>query len=216
MNGLSGLVEKLSPPNGATRRLLKPPGQRERRGGAMLKDLNNPLLRDAAVICEPLTGPTLKAGIEVHKDMVNPSFTMSSPRDGLRDVYQVQTMDMDRWPQRELFKIRLKGWRDRQGISMVQAAEALGVTYDTLRQYLYRADTKPSLAFIQRAVTVTGGSVSDYIDDPGNAPEGTEDSDEMTRFMARAMGSDLAKLTPEQKQAAFEVWRATIRGFLGK
>jgi transcriptional regulator with XRE-family HTH domain len=93
-------------------------------------------------------------------------------------------------------------------------AEALGTSTGTLRGWLYNRKRKPSLETLQKAAALFGCSITEFLDDPGAPPPGAAaDASEFDRFMLRVMGSDLEALTDEQKVAAFEAWKATMKAF---
>lgn len=116
------------------------------------------------------------------------------------------------WPHRERFRELVKTYRLAQGITLAQTAKRLGLEESTLKDYLYRQTVKPSIAVLQKAAAIFGCSVLELVDDPGAHPIGAlPNTSEFDRFMLRAMGSDLEALTDEQKVAAFEAWKATMK-----
>jgi transcriptional regulator with XRE-family HTH domain len=121
---------------------------------------------------------------------------------------------MDVWPHRDAFQARVREYQARTGVTQDGVAEVLGTTTGTLRGWLYNRKRRPSFDTLQAAAALFGCSVTEFVDDPGAPPEGAPvDATEFDRFMLRAMGSDLEALTDEQKVAAFEAWKATMKAF---
>ena len=122
------------------------------------------------------------------------------------------------WPQVGIFKIRLKEYQGRTGRTQVQVADDLGTTYGTLRFWL-SGTRPPNRENLHRAATVFGCSITDFIDDPGaDVPgygegEGKDLSVEEKADL-RAMGTDLSRLSPEQRPIVIRTWRALVDGFL--
>ena len=120
---------------------------------------------------------------------------------------------IDRWPQRSQFKVRLDEWRLERDLTVRQAAAALGLTYNTLRQYTSpsRRDTKPSIELLQAAATLFNCRLTEFVDDPGEAiPGATSGASEVDRFVLRMIGHDLETLTEAETEAAFTAWKAVV------
>ena len=123
-------------------------------------------------------------------------------------------MAQDVYPYRPNFKQAVKSLRTSRRIPLAEVANLLGLGLDTLHDYLYKKHSRPGRLPLQELARLTGRPMADFDDDPGAPPPGaTPDSSEIDRFMLRAMGSDLSKLTEKQKQNAFEAWRAIVRGY---
>lgn len=211
------MIKELSPDDASTREPFNPLRQAWRRGCAVQEHLDRPHLGDTKSVSETLVRHLGEPSAVIHVPSVNQPFTLSRVRADLLQGHPVQTWDMDdRWPQRRRFKALMDEWRKRQGLTIAETAGQLGLTYNTLRQYTSpaRRDTKPSIELLQKATTLFGCSLTEFVDDPGAPPDGAApDSSEVDRFMLRIIGIDLSKLTDREKQAAFEAWRSIIRGY---
>lgn len=119
------------------------------------------------------------------------------------------------WPQRPVFKAAVLAYRKAHNLTPEEMADALCVKPSYLHNLLYDKRVWPSLEIIQKSAEVLGLSITELTDDPGadiaGAPEGASEVD---RFILKAMGSNLTKLTDVQKQAAHEAWSAIIRGYV--
>ena len=123
-------------------------------------------------------------------------------------------MSDDVYPYRPNFKQAVKEVRVKRGIPLAEVAALLGLAQDTLHDYLYKKHMRPGRLPLQELSRLSGRPMADFDDDPGAPPVGTNpESSEIDRFMLRVMGSDISKLTESQKQAAFEAWRAIVRGY---
>lgn len=120
---------------------------------------------------------------------------------------------MERWPQRKLFRDQVNAFRKANGLSRPEVAQRLGIDDGSLHSLMYDKSRGYSLDLLKRAAALFGCSLHEWIDDPGGAPPEMAEASELDRFMARTMGSDISKMTPEQKMAAFEAWKAIARGF---
>lgn len=83
-----------------------------------------------------------------------------------------QTGAMDVWPQRTLFRKRLKEYLDAHGWTQDRAAAALGVELIHLRNCLYRKEKRLGIEPLQRAAALFGCSITEFIDDPAATVEG--------------------------------------------
>lgn len=134
---------------GPARGGLNPLCQGRRKGDAVLKHPDHPHAAHPAGISQFLVGGPGHPGEKTHTPIVNRPFTESRGLSDLLRVDLVHALNMDRWPHRKVFAEKLKAWREAKGYSMEESAGHLGVTYQTLRQYLYRENTRPSLEKIQ-------------------------------------------------------------------
>lgn len=127
---------------------------------------------------------------------------------------------MDRWPQRLRFKALVSEFRASHKLKRKDVAEALGLAEPTLHNYLYNRRLSPSIDVIQRASRLFGVSITELVDDPGTGMAGIEASEfgmatEADRTITLEVFRDLLTLRPEQKQAAFEMWKATLKAITG-
>jgi len=128
---------------------------------------------------------------------------------------------MDRWPQRDNLKAKVKEVGDALHLTHQQIAESLGISTEYLRSLLYRKNTRPDWDLAVRMSQNWNCDVTEFIDNPGGEPpqgipkEKYRDGSPENRAYLRAMGNDLDKLTPEQRINALEAWRAVIRGITG-
>jgi transcriptional regulator with XRE-family HTH domain len=128
---------------------------------------------------------------------------------------------MDRWPQRENFKAKVKEVGEALGMTHQEISTSLGISLEYLRSLLYRKNTRPDWDLAVRMSQSWHCDVTEFIDNPGGEPPAGLDKKEFRegpeedRVYLRAMGHDLAKLTPEQKRNAIEAWRAVVRGITG-
>ena len=117
------------------------------------------------------------------------------------------------WPQKNRFRVLLALYQTRNGKSQDQVASELGVSLGHLRNLLYRSDKRPSLELLQRACTLFGVSVTDFIDDPNARPAGQDlsSASEQSRFLASVIVQDMnaPDLTDEDRQ---ELWEDFQRG----
>lgn len=121
---------------------------------------------------------------------------------------------MDIWAQRDRFKDAVKEYREANAKVLRDVAELLGIKEQTLKDYLYRDNVKPSLEVLQCAASVFGISVLEFLDSPEPGELKTAPPlDERARFMRRVMGSDLASLPETEREAAFQAWKAIVAGF---
>lgn len=124
---------------------------------------------------------------------------------------------MDIWAQRERFKDAVKEYRETQGKLLREVAELIGIKEQTLKDYLYRDNVKPSLEVLQRAASLFGVSVLEFLDSPEPGELKTAPQlDERARFMRRVMSSDLADLPETEREAAFAAWKAIVAGFTAR
>ena len=116
------------------------------------------------------------------------------------------------WPQVDSFHQALKAYQERTGLTQSQVAKELGTSYGTLRFWL-SGTRAPKLENMIKAATLFGVPVTDFMDAPVAGDMTAAVLDERGRFMRRVMGSDLAALTETEREAAFQVWKATVAGF---
>jgi len=121
---------------------------------------------------------------------------------------------MDKWPQRKRYRELLKKYLKETGKTQEEVAQELELSLDHFRNCMYRPEKRLGIDALSKSAGMFGCSVAEFVDDPAGDPTsiGVETT-EIDRFMLRVMGSDLSKLTEAQKQAAFEAWRAIVRGY---
>lgn len=118
--------------------------------------------------------------------------------------------DDRRWPQQPHFMEAAKNLMEAKGWSLDDLANELGYSPGTLHQYMYNREKRPdAFGLLVPFCALAGRDITEFIDNPA-----AEGGSEVGRFMAKAMGSDLSKLTDAQKQAAFDAWRAIVRGYV--
>jgi transcriptional regulator with XRE-family HTH domain len=109
------------------------------------------------------------------------------------------------------FKKQLKDYRTRTGKTQVQAAEALETTFSTLKFWL-SGNRSPHIESLQRAATLFGCSVTEFIDDPGKEIAGVDVAQlsEKRRFLAGLMfeGITADDLSDEDAQLLYEDYLA--------
>jgi len=124
----------------------------------------------------------------------------------------------------ELFPMRPKlrndilAYRTEHGLDPAGMAVALGKSPGSLKSILYDHSRHVGTAFLQAWCSLSGHSLTEYLDDPGAPVAGVPkdafgQATEEERVMLRAMASDLAKLRPELRRPAFDAWAAIVRGF---
>ena len=123
---------------------------------------------------------------------------------------------MDRWPLRWRFKELVTEYREANGLSKAEMAQALGLAESTLRNYLYNRQLVPSLGLLQRAAKLFGVSVTEFVDDPVIAPEGIPKKaflavNERDRAILREVHGDLLTMEGPEKQAVLAIWRAGVK-----
>lgn len=124
-------------------------------------------------------------------------------------AHRINPMGMSEiWPQRPQFVEHVKAYRLREKVKLADIAKSLGLEESTLKDYLYREDTRASLEVLQKASKLFRVSVTEFIDDPGAPIAGqdmSQDSEE-DRFFAKMLikGVRPRDLTDEQKQFIIE------------
>ena len=138
--------------------------------------------------------------------------------------FQEQSADsgyMDRWPQRENFKAKVKEVGEALNLTHQEISDTLGIGIDYLRSLLYRKNTRPEWDLAVKMSQVWHCDITEFIDNPGGEPppgideKNYREGSPEDRVYLRAMGTDLSKLTPEQKRNAVDAWRAVVRGITG-
>jgi hypothetical protein len=115
---------------------------------------------------------------------------------------------------RELADAQLAG-----GVSKEDQARGIGIELSTfVTFYSGGGKREPGKDTLKKLSAYYQVQLSELTDDPGAPVAGVPqaqfaESSEEERVMMRAMGSDLSKLTPEQRRAAFEAWSAIVRGY---
>lgn len=217
MNGLSGLGggpqirAQFPPPDGAMGRFLNADGKLRAGGPLAANDLVKARIR-------PQPKGNLQrldirdSGAEVHtKPSVVQGMDYASRNRSIPKIPPgPKHLPMTKWPYHLRLKEALQEYSARTGLKHDQIAEALGVTRGSLRAYAY-GTKKPGIKFLQSAASLFGCSVTVFVDDPGG-PQVMPDLDPQTAFMGRELTGNLAKLPPRQRQAAFEIAMAAIRG----
>lgn len=98
--------------------------------------------------------------------------------------------------------------QERTGKKHVEIAQDFGTSLATFRGWLYNKTKRPSLDTLQRAASLFGVSVTEFIDDPGQEIGGKTASDltEKRRFIAGLMfdGITANELTDEDAQYLWE------------
>lgn len=128
----------------------------------------------------------------------------------------------DIWPQRVIFRKRLREYQLASGWTQEQVAEVLGVELSHLRNSIYRSEKKLGLEPLQRAAGLFGCSVTEFLDDPGGTPPaGVQAADfaamsEEDRLLVRMMVEDLSRIDPGKRRSAFDAWNSLMRtiGFI--
>ena len=182
----------------------------------MLNHLDHPGFSHAASRQDALRGVAREPTRKVHTPKVCPGLTAVNPANHLHFHAISDHVGMDdRWPQRAEFRRQLTAWRKREGLTLKQAAERLGSKYATVRQYISpaRKDTKPSIDFLTRAAELFGVSILLFIDDPAKIHGSENQKSAIVEFMTGVISDDLDGMTDLQKQAAFDAWRAIVRGY---
>ena len=129
--------------------------------------------------------------------------------------HRPDTNDMDIWSHRDQFKVAVKQHRETAGLKIAQVAESIGIKEQTLKDYLYRKDVKPSLEVLQKAATVFRCSVTEFLDDPGAVPAEVDPNEwsettERDRVLATAMLADLRSIPEAEKDIYYQLWKQGI------
>ena len=155
-------------------------------------------------------------------DSIVVSHTILSRGNAIENEWALRQIgDMNLWPQRSFARDKVLEYRKAKGLAPEQFAEMLGVRPSHLHGLLYDKRTHPTLEFIQKLASILSLSISELADDPGGdpppgiTPEDYRAASEEDRVYLRAMGSDLGRLTPDQKRNAVEAWKALVRGITG-
>lgn len=128
---------------------------------------------------------------------------------------------MNVWPERGEFKRLVLEYRRKHGLARDAMAEILGLKESSLHCLLYDKRVRPSLDVVQKASEVFAVPIAVLASDPGgNVPGLGEPApailDLRTKAELRAMGTDLTRLTEEQRAVAIRTWRAMVDGFLSR
>ncbi len=93
----------------------------------------------------------------------------------------------------------------------------LNIKESHLHGLLYDKRVRPSLEVVQRAAEVFEVSITELVDDPGQAPPGVESNQwinisERDRVIASAMFSDITAkdLSEQEKDELYLAWRETV------
>ena len=121
-----------------------------------------------------------------------------------------------RWPQQERFCERVKQYcrandlmTPRGAIDLTVVADIFNLCEHTLKQFLqYKSRSRPHLDTLTHIAGVIGCSVSEFVDDPGDAPPGIQrwaELSEQERAYVSRMYADITRqdLSPLEKQALF-------------
>lgn len=128
-----------------------------------------------------------------------------------------QHQGMNIWPQRERFKSLVLAYRHEHQIDRATMASMLNIKESHLHGLLYDKRVRPSLEVVQRAAEVFEVSITELVDDPGQAPPGVESNQwinisERDRVIASAMFSDITAkdLSEQEKDELYLAWRETV------
>ena len=116
------------------------------------------------------------------------------------------------WAQVEAFHQALKAYQEKTGKTQAQVAGDMGTSYGTLRFWL-SGTRSPKLDNLIRAAELFDVPVTNFMDAPIPGEMRSVVLDERGRFMKRVMGSDLAELPENEREAAFQAWKAIVAGF---
>ncbi len=122
---------------------------------------------------------------------------------------------MDTWEHRGQFKAAVKRHREAKGIKLSEVAHSIGIKEQTLKDYLYRKDVKPSLEVLQNAASVFGCSVVEFLSDPGAPPPGITpeawaEASDRSRVLSSMIFADLTKLPEEEQETYYQLWRQAM------
>lgn len=98
----------------------------------------------------------------------------------------------------------MKEYQAKTGKTQTQAADDLGLSLSSLRQILYQKTRRASFDTCQKAASVFGCSVTEFIDDPGAPPPGVDaerwaKATERDRVLASAMFEELVDVPEDLK-----------------
>ncbi len=127
---------------------------------------------------------------------------------------------MDRWAQRRRFRELVQAYRAKHGLRRPEMAETLGVAESTLHNYLYNQASVPGLPALQRAAALFKVPLGQLVDDPASPPAGLSQSDwirasEVDRVLLAELFRDLRALDAPRKEAAMQIWRASLSAISG-
>lgn len=119
---------------------------------------------------------------------------------------------MDVWPKRINFRKALQALAKREGWSRPELAERLELNEGSLHSLFYDKTRKAGLEVIQRAAVMTGKSITEFIDDPGQPIAGQDAShlSDKRRFLAGLMfdGITADDLSDDDAQLLYEDYLA--------
>lgn len=124
----------------------------------------------------------------------------------------------DKWTQRENWKADLKAHRKSAKAKLSDIAQDLGITEATLKDYLYRKDTRPSLAVLQRSSALFQASINRYLDNPGEPVplEGWDGISDLDRMILLRIKQDLSGTPEHQKLDLLRLWSLGVQIQEGK
>lgn len=108
-------------------------------------------------------------------------------------------MNQNDWPYRNTFKLAVEEFAKRERKTHQQIADDLGVSLSALRGWLY-GFKNPSIRALQRASTLFGYPLTDFVDDPQSKMEGLADDDlgTMTPAKRAVMNMLFQRLKPDE------------------
>ena len=125
---------------------------------------------------------------------------------------------MEKWTQRENWKSDVAAYRKSAKVKLSDIAQDLGITEATLKDYLYRHDTRPSLAVLQRSSALFQTSINRYIDNPGEPVpfDGWDGISDLDRMILLRIKQDLADTPEHQKLDLLRLWSLGVQIQEGK
>lgn len=122
---------------------------------------------------------------------------------------------VDKWPERAAFRLRVEGFRDREGMTNESVAPLLGTTSGTLHAWLYGKGPRPRLESLVKAAEVLGCDLAEFYPTgelpAGLSGEAMEEATEEDRVYLRALASDLRRMNEAKKRVAIEAWTSLVR-----
>lgn len=164
--------------------------------------------------------------VDLHTDMVTNPVTKSMDQRLVSSIgYRKSNQMNPNWPQQETFCNRVKEFAKEKGLVTPRGSlmlEPLAALFDvsppTLKQFLQnKLRPRPHYDTLSHIAGVIGSRVTEFMDDPGEAPPGVPldkwaDASERDRVINSAMFSDITAddLSEEEKDELYRAWKETV------
>lgn len=116
------------------------------------------------------------------------------------------------WNRQPKFKAAVLAYRKEHSLRPEEFAPLLGLTPNGLHGLLYdKRSDQPELSTAQSIVRVLGGTLSDWVDDPGRPVPGAADgADPLDKALLEDIGRKFKDLTDDQKLLAANAIRSML------